>query len=163
MAAMSLSALYARYGGLVYRRARAILRDEQLASDVTQEVFLRALTNEPEVAQLPSPVAWLYRVTTNHCLNLMRDRKRRQELMDENPPAPAEVAPQPEMRLELARILERLPEGLREIAVYYYLDDMKQDEIAEVIGVSQRTISARLDEFRAAVADAADGPREEMR
>jgi RNA polymerase sigma-70 factor (ECF subfamily) len=157
-----LGPFYEKYGGLVFRRARAILREEQPAKDVTQEVFVRALGSKNDLSNQPSPVAWLYRVTTNCCLNLLRDRKRRGELEAENLSADDANVPQPEVRLTLARLLDRLPEDLREIAVYYYLDDMKQHEIAEILGVSQRTISTRLDQFRAAVQDAWAVPRREV-
>jgi RNA polymerase sigma factor (sigma-70 family) len=56
-------------------------------------------------------------------------------------------APATEDRLGVTQMLERLPVELREVAVYYYVDQMDQREIAEVIGVSERTVRNRLQEF----------------
>jgi RNA polymerase sigma factor (sigma-70 family) len=67
--------IYRRYGAVVYRRARRMLGDEQAAKDVCQEVFLRLFRSLPEFERA-SPVTWLYKVTTNHCLNLIRDEQR---------------------------------------------------------------------------------------
>jgi hypothetical protein len=59
--------VYRRYGTLVWRRARKILADDQLAWDVCQEVFIRLLRTG-RTWDTPSPVGWLFRATT--CLGL---------------------------------------------------------------------------------------------
>jgi RNA polymerase sigma factor (sigma-70 family) len=142
---------YHKYGPLVLRRARSILGDEQAAKDALQEVFMRTLSGGAEFRGDSSPITWLYRVTTNHCLNAIRNSGRRSELLAENPP-PSEVAAgaSPEERTTVAQLLRRIPDELREIAIYYFVDQMNQDEIAEVVGVSRRTVGNRLEEFRAA-------------
>jgi RNA polymerase sigma-70 factor (ECF subfamily) len=48
------------------------------------------------------------------------------------------------------QLLLEVPEQLREIAVYYYVDQMDQEEIAALLGVSRRTVGNRLEEFKAA-------------
>ena len=140
-------ALYERAASLVYRRARRMLGDGQAARDVTQEVFLRVLDDFPDVGREPPSVPWLYRVTTNHCLNLLRDGNRRRELLAELPP----VEPANAHDMPLALLLRGVPEHLHEVAAYYFIDEMSQQEIATVLGVSQRTVSTRLQEFRTAV------------
>lgn len=144
--------LYRTYGPSVYRRARAILGEEQAARDAMQEVFIRALKAGEAFRGDASPTTWLYRVTTNHCLNLLRDAKRRAELLREHLPA-GEAARDPGMegRMTVAQVLARVPEELREVAVYYYVDQMSHDEIAALIGVSRRTVGNRLEAFRAQV------------
>jgi RNA polymerase sigma factor (sigma-70 family) len=149
-----MDALYRRYGPMVLRRARAILGDEQAARDTMQEVFLRALGEGAKFRHQASPVTWLYRATTNHCLNVLRDGARRQRLIALHRPPPPESAA-PEDRVALAAVLREVPESLREIAIYYYLDQMNQDEIAGVCGVSRRTVGNRLEEFRSLAREAA--------
>jgi RNA polymerase sigma-70 factor (ECF subfamily) len=72
----AIEELYARYGAMVRRRARAILGEEQSALDAMQEVFVRALSERESYRGDASPVTWLYRITTNLCLNRVRDRAR---------------------------------------------------------------------------------------
>jgi RNA polymerase sigma-70 factor (ECF subfamily) len=143
----SIEALYRKYGPAVLRRARAILGEEQAARDAMQEVFIRALKAEVEFEGV-SPMTWLYRVTTNYCLNVRRDRVRRTKLLDIHGPKDETAPGSQDERVSVLELLNQVPLELAQIAVYYYLDQMNQDEIAEVVGVSRRTIGNRLEEFR---------------
>jgi DNA-directed RNA polymerase specialized sigma24 family protein len=60
-------------------------------------------------------------------------------------PAPP---PTPEARTALRAVLAHVEDELAQVAVFYYVDDMDQAEIAAVLGVSRRTIGYRLDRFR---------------
>ncbi|MEP6653584.1 MAG: sigma-70 family RNA polymerase sigma factor [Myxococcales bacterium] len=137
-----LERLYQRFGGLVLRRARRILVDEQLARDVCHDVFVRILRLDPWAP--PSPLAWLYVTTTNLCLNLLRTDRRRRAAFARLPRP--DGAPPP---TDAGLLLERVPPQLREIAIYYAVDQMSQDEIALVLGLSQKTVSNRIRELRA--------------
>lgn len=134
--------IYQRYGAVVYRRARRMLGNDHAASDACQEVFLRLFRSLPRFERA-EPITWLYKVTTNHCLNLLRDEQRRRRLLEARVPiAPTVPA------VDLPALLAGFPEELQEIAVYYFVDEMSQDEIARLLGVSQRTVSNRLSAFR---------------
>lgn len=144
--------LYRVYGPLVLRRARAMLGDEHAARDAAHDVFVKVLGALAEFRNEASPVTWLYRATTNHCLNVLRGRLRRPEVAHEHDQHDAshEADVSVDERLTLTAVLARVPEHLREIAVYYYLDQMSHEEIARVMGVSRRTVGNRLVEFHAA-------------
>ena len=145
-----LDVLYRKHGRMVFRRARALLGDVQAAHDAVQDVFIRALGARAEFESAASPVAWLSRITTNHCLNRLRDTSRRRELAFQAPPFGEESRAHGEARVAVRDLLQRLPEVLGEIAVYYYVDQMNQDEIADLLGLSRRTVGNRLEEFRTA-------------
>jgi RNA polymerase sigma-70 factor (ECF subfamily) len=156
-----LEALYVRYSRSVYRRARELLADEEAARDATQEVFMRViraqgklpfeLTPTAPTPTAPTPTAWLHVVTTNFCLNQLRDRSRRQALLTSKYAPGGDVAPAGESRAILLEILNRVPEDLQDIAVYFFLDELTYDEIAALVGVSRRTVCNRLAAFRAVV------------
>lgn len=156
-----IEVLYAKHAAMVLRRAKAILGEEQAARDAMQEVFIRALREWASFRHDASPVTWLYRITTNLCLNRLRDESRRREIADARAPLEkTRTDSSAETEATLADILRRVPEELREIAVHYWVDEMSQDEIAAMLGVARRTVGYRLEAFRAAaLAVAGEAPR----
>jgi RNA polymerase sigma-70 factor (ECF subfamily) len=145
--------LYIRHSRDVYRRARELLGDDA-ARDATQEVFIRVLRLGGKVPSEPTPTAWLHRVTTNLCLNRLRDRKRRQEILT-SAYAPALMAdgaavsaPVGEPRAIVLDMLDHIPEELQDVAGYSLLDELTYEEIARLLGISKRTVCNRLAEFR---------------
>jgi RNA polymerase sigma-70 factor (ECF subfamily) len=145
-----LEQLYRTYGALVRRRARSLLGDDTEAQDALQEVFVRVIGAMGEFRRQSRPSTWLYRITTNLCLNRIRDGRRRRDhlarLGDDASAAPRTAQP-PEARALLRQILPHLDPELAEIAIYYFVDEMDQAEIASVLGVSRRTIGYRLERF----------------
>jgi RNA polymerase sigma-70 factor (ECF subfamily) len=125
-----------------------LLRDDQAARDAMQEVFIRALRAGNEFRADASPMTWLYRITTNYCLNSIRDRVRRDEILRGQGPPPEEQPLSAEDRHTVLRLLESVPEDVGVVAVHYFIDEMKQEEIAELLGVSRRYVRDRLDAFR---------------
>ena len=158
-----LEALYRNYGALVKRRARGILGDENEAQDAMQEVFVRVIGAMSEFRRQSQPSTWLYRITTNLCLNRLRDGRRRRDHLSRlgaeaiaTPRAVGGVSP--ELKATLQRVLAAVPLELSEIAVYYYVDEMDQAEIARLVGVARRTVGYRLDRFRAEATKLLEGP-----
>jgi RNA polymerase sigma-70 factor (ECF subfamily) len=156
-----LERLYQRCGAAVERRCRALLGDGEEARDMVQEVFLRAVRSADAFRGDASPTTWLYRITTNLCLNKLRDRKAEVpiEIMA---PLLAARGPSPEgeasAKQQAAALLAGLDRPTREAVVYHYLDGMTQDEIARVTGWSRRTIGKRLSRLQERV-DALRGER----
>lgn len=140
---VELGRLYQRYGAAVFRQARRLLCDEALARDVCQDVFVEILRARPTWSP-PSPVGWLHVTTTNKCLNQLRRMQRLDRALRAQDRA---SVGSPELSVSL--LLKNLPEGLQEIAVYYGIDEMSQDEIAALLGISQKTVSNRLQQIRA--------------
>lgn len=124
-----------------------------------QEVFLRAMHARVELTSEPSRMSWLYRVTTNLCLNRLRDSGRRRTLLQALPSAPEAAPGYPlDSALTVRAILRQLPVEVQEIAVYYFVDQMTQEEIAAVTGLERRTVGNRLEAFRTqALAAASSG------
>jgi RNA polymerase sigma-70 factor (ECF subfamily) len=144
-----IDAMCERYGPMVLRRCRRLLRDEQEARDVAQEVFVRFIVHSrrrrPEY-----PSSLLYRIATNLCLNRIRDR-RREPAGDEAPLyriAGADHAESGAARLLLDRLFGRHPESTRTMAVLHYLDGLTLDEVAEATGLSVSGVRKRLRRLR---------------
>ena len=151
-----VEALFRSYGPLVRRRARSILNNEAEADDATQEVFVKVLGSLDAFRGESQPSTWLYRITTNLCLNRIRDSRRHKDRLEEIAVAreaninAQRPAADPEGRLALQALLQLLPAELAEVAIYYHVDGMEQEEIAQLIGVARRTVGYRLERFREA-------------
>jgi RNA polymerase sigma-70 factor (ECF subfamily) len=140
---------YRAYAGAVYARGVRILRDADAARDVTQEVFIRCLDHCRELRAGSELLSWLYRVTTNLCLNAIRDRKvRGRAAEDAARHAPVAVAPEGPARRGLADLLSGLGERTQAIVIYVYIDGMTHEEAARVAQVSDRTVRNCLARFQ---------------
>jgi RNA polymerase sigma-70 factor (ECF subfamily) len=151
-----LAALYASAGAAVERRCRALLGSDPAVADLVQEVFLRAVLHGRSFRREASPFTWLYRVSTNLCLNHLRDRKRTVPI---DLIVGREGGLRPDATIEARRSLENvlhdLDERARAVVVYAYLDEMSQEEIAAVSGWSRKTVGKKLAAFRARVDEVA--------
>ena len=150
VAAEPIAQLYRRYGPNIFSRCRRLLKDDAAAEDATQEVFLRALSGIRTAASDEAALFWIYRVSTNHCLNLLRERSNR---MAPEPESPEPLTEHPEGALldrDLAiRLLTRVPDKVRAPALLYFVDGFDQQQIAEILGISRRTVTTRLADFTA--------------
>lgn len=145
-AALDVEALSQRYGPMVLRRCRRLLRDEDEAMDACQDVFVRLLENRDRLeARYPSSL--LYRIATNVCLNRIRDQRRR-PTTDDAVLLTIASAQIPGAREEAALMLDRLfgrhPVSSRTIALLHYLDGLTLEQVAEVVGLSVSGVRKRL-------------------
>jgi RNA polymerase sigma-70 factor (ECF subfamily) len=135
--------LYREHGDLVLRRARRILGSEPDAQEVLQELFMSFVQRPEQLEGRTSVTGWLYAATTHLCLNTLRNRRTRARLLAAQPVAAAAGA-RSETALTAQQLLAQLPDELAQIAVYYYLDEMTHEEIAELIGCSRRHVGNLL-------------------
>jgi RNA polymerase sigma-70 factor (ECF subfamily) len=145
---------------MVLRRALRFF-DRAAAEDVASDVFMRVIENIDSFRAASSPATWLYRITTNICINRLRDEKRRRELWREHAPSlvlPPTPTAQPETVAFLRQLWQSLDPELVVIAVHYFADGMTHAEIARLVGCSRRTGGNRLDELRALARKAQDTP-----
>jgi RNA polymerase sigma-70 factor (ECF subfamily) len=139
---LDIDAVYRAYGHTVMRRAQALLSNEQEAADVMQEVFMSMLQETTRFQGRAAVSTWLYRVTTNMCINRLRDRRRRRELLDTEA-APLAPAVQPELAtawVQVRQLMEHLPDDQLNAIVYCWIDGMTHDEIAEIMQCSRRHV-----------------------
>lgn len=151
---VELAQLYTRYGLLLLRRCKLILRDAELAHDAVQEAFVKIMRSEVTLGEIAHPLRWLYRITDRTCLDLIRKRKHRPLTADgeipELPTAHPDVGH--EERNLVLRILETLDDESQTIALLAFVDGMSQQEIGDERGFSRVTINKKLASIRAAAA-----------
>jgi RNA polymerase sigma-70 factor (ECF subfamily) len=143
-----IHALYRTYGPALYARCRQILGDDAAAADAAQETFLRVhrhLERAPDGAQA---LAYIYRIATNYCLNQARNRRRQAQPVAELPDVlGADTERLLEDRDLARRLITTAPPKVAEVAWLHLADGMTQDEVAEVLGISRRTVVNRLADF----------------
>jgi RNA polymerase sigma factor (sigma-70 family) len=141
----SFEELYRRHAPSVYRRAQELLGSDTDAREVVQDLFVSLLERPAQFAGRSSLTTYLYSAATHTCLNRLRDRRNRARLLALHAQASATAqAPRAEKLVLLRDLLIRLPEELAQVAVYYHLDEMTYDEIAETMGCSRRHVATLL-------------------
>lgn len=155
-----LSRLFQTYSPLVLRRARRLLGSDADAEEAVQDVFLRAMRHPDVLQDEHDLVGWFYRITTNHCLNRIRDAKRRRELFREHiqPTARDRDDAEPDEMMTMRWLLANADEQQARCAAYVYLDELTYDQVAGLMGVSKRTISNLMDRFKAWARAELEGP-----
>ena len=162
-AANAFEALVVAYQTHVYNLALRTVGNEEDAADMTQEVFLRAYRALGTFRGESKFSVWLYRLTTNVCIDFLRSRRRHPTVSltaadedDEQPQfdIPADEASGPEQQLarsELRRAvvrgLDQLPDDARRILILRELDGLSYAEIGKVLRLEPGTVKSRL--FRA--------------
>jgi len=154
--------LVRKYRDKIFYHAYYILKDAQEAFDVTQEVFIRSYQESKLFADDFRIKAWLFRVCTNLCYNIVRDKKRRGGILEsvgQEGRRSSEVllavdaVLDREMSQQMARALTRLPLAHRNILLLRYWDDLSYAEIAEVLGVKMGTVMSRLSRAKTALTE----------
>lgn len=140
--------LFVRWGPMVMRRARAILGNEADAEEATHDVFLKVYDALDDFEGRSQVATWLYRITTNLCLNRLRNQARRKELRALHLSENIAVAGHADRVLARELLLKVPDANWAKAALYIYLDGMTQEEAADVMGVSQRTIRNYLSKLK---------------
>ena len=142
---MDVELLYQKYGPMVLRRCRRLLRDEDRAMDAMQDVFVRVLQRGDRL-KVTYPSSLLYRIATNVCLNRIRDQ--RLDLPGDAVLVHIAGMENPEPRLDARAMLDRLfarhRDSTRTIAVLHFVDGLTLAEVAQEVGMSVSGVRKRL-------------------
>jgi len=153
----AFAALMRRHKPALYGFVRRYVGDADAAVDVVQESFVAAWRALGRFDGRRPFAVWLRAIALNKC----RDRGRRRtvrrlilgEKDDQSPEARAQPDPAPtaeaqaltaERRATLRRAIDRLPQKLKEPLLLTYFDELSQQEAADVLGVTVKTIETRV-------------------
>lgn len=159
----ALDVLLRRHHDRVRSVAARLTGNPADAADATQEALIAIVRGLPRFDGRSTFTTWLYRVTTNACLDELRRRRRRPIPTLDADDAPAERGvPGREGaivdRLLVDAALERLPDDFRIPVVLRDLADLDYAEIADVLDVPVGTIKSRIARGRAQLARALGNP-----
>jgi RNA polymerase sigma-70 factor (ECF subfamily) len=144
--------LYRRFGPALFRRAMSLLSDEPEAHEIVQETFLQFWRGRKKFRRESSPFTFLYRITTNLSIDKLRRRRTAGNQMSYEDHHEIQGGRLPDARIVAASEIAMLTQGLDDevvtIGVMSLVDGLTQEEIAEALGLSRRTIVKRLKNFR---------------
>lgn len=145
--------IYRLHAAAIFRFCRRALPTREDAEDATTEIFLKVKEKLAQYdAQRPF-AAWLYKVSANHCWDILRRRRIRQDLETEGVESMPLEHPDPNQLDQLiaersgAQVrsaLDKLPRRARMALVLRYYSDMSYDEIADTLGVRRAFVGVLL-------------------
>lgn len=141
--------LVRKYQQKVYGHIRKMVIDHDDADDLTQETFVKVWQNLEKFKQESELFTWIYRIATNECLSFLRKKKNKyflpiadvskellRKLETSNYISGDEIA------LKLQKVLLTLPEKQRLVFNMKYFDELKYEEIAEILKTSVGALKA---------------------
>ncbi len=149
----------------IYAVAMRMTRRHEVADDITQDTFVRAYRSLSRF-ELGRPLQpWLTRIAVNLAINYLNGvgkRARREFLLSEDGPAlparllqaePLDANPEralesEELALDLDRAVARLPLDQRTVFLLKVVEEMRYEEIAKLLGISEGTVMSRLSRAR---------------
>lgn len=154
----AFSQLVTAYEKQVYNLCLRMVNDPEDASDLAQDAFIRAWQGLRFYKFEASFSTWLYRLTTNVCIDFLRRKKRRptvsltveddgeaQELeLPSQEPVPEEQVLEKERRRQIALAMEQLDEEGRTILTLRVVEELSYEQIAEVLDIKVGTVKSRL-------------------
>jgi RNA polymerase sigma-70 factor, ECF subfamily len=171
----SFEELAGRHEERLYRVAMRLLRNENDAREVLQDALLSAWQNLDSFAGRAQFGTWIYRVTVNGALMLLRSRRRRPTVsVEELAPAalddavdeslrdtgsdwskrPDEQLQSGELKSHIEEALDQLPEILRLVFLLRDVEGLSTEETAEMLNVTVPTVKTRLHRARLALRQA---------
>jgi RNA polymerase sigma-70 factor, ECF subfamily len=145
--------LYRRYAQAIFRFCRRVLPTSEDAEDATTEIFMKVRQKVGTYDSSRPFTAWLYKVAGNHCWDMLRRRRVRQDLetgevetlpLEHPDPSQLDRMISEHAGKEVRAGLARLPVRARMALVLRYFADMSYEEIAETLGVRRAFVGVLL-------------------
>ena len=158
--------LVSRYENKVYRLAIKLTRNETLAEEVLQEVFLRVYEKLHTFRGESQFSSWLYRIAANVCFAKLNSEKKHahSDLDDELPQVetggglgdvwietPDQSVLSDEAQRLISEAIDKLPEDFRVVLVLRDVEGMSNDEVSRILGLSVPAVKSRLHRARLAL------------
>jgi RNA polymerase sigma-70 factor, ECF subfamily len=161
----AFTVLMRRHNRLLYRTARAILRDDADAEDVLQDAYLNAYSKMSTFSGESRLSTWLVRIVVNEALGRLRQRKRDQAVVpfapihdrrseseeDRMPGRPEDTPENMAFRAQMRKLIERrideLPVAFRTVFILREVEELTVEETALALQIPGGTVRTRL--FRA--------------
>lgn len=141
--------LITKYQQRIYWHIRKMVIDHDDANDLTQDCFIKVWHHLEDFRSDSQLYTWIYKIATNECLNFLNKKRKRfflpindveKEL--EQKLSSSDMIEGDEIQMKLQKALLKLPEKQRLVFNMKYYDDLKYEEISEIIGTSVGALKA---------------------
>ena len=141
----SLEELYHRTRTAVYGLVLSYLKHPQDAEDVTQDAFVRIWDTAASYRPQGKPMAWIFTIVRNRCLQKLRERTRTADIPSEDwePYLQSRESITPEDRLLIGTCMERLNQQERQIVVLHAVSGFRHREIAQLLQLPLPTVLSK--------------------
>lgn len=135
------------YGNSLYRLCSVMTGNREDAQDAVQDCFLRYITKAPDFSDYEHEKAWLIRVASNICHDILRSRRRTSFVsLDE-----IRNLGTSEDNAQILGLLISLEEKYRIVMHLHYVEGYKTDELSALLGISSAAVKKRLQRGREAL------------
>ncbi len=149
--------LHDRYINKVYSKAISLLKDEAMAQDAVQEIFLKIFLNLSKFTFRSKFSTWVYSISYNYCIDLLRKQKKYKKLFTE------ESDNQPDLKADelnekflkeiefqrLGKVLDNIPIDDKTVLMMKYKDDLGIRDISAIIGKSESAVKMKIKRAKA--------------
>jgi RNA polymerase sigma-70 factor (family 1) len=142
--------LYVRYGSKIRKFARSYLKQEQDSEELVQDVFLKLWDKKEMLDSLGNLRAFIYKIAVNSIYDFIRRKNIEQAFLDYSK-AGTEVSDQTwdevvfkDMLFHVTQLIKKMPDQRRKIFIMSKKEGLSNDEIAEALHLSKRTVENQL-------------------
>ena len=139
-----IETLISQYGDMLFRLCLIMLKNESDAEDAIQETYIKYFQKAPLFDSKEHQKAWLIRVATNKCRDMLRFRVRHPQIDDEDI---SKFIPD-SSDSGILQALTMVPEKFRLVLTLYYIEEYRIEDIANIIGRSSSAVKMRLQKGR---------------
>lgn len=135
--------LYERFRERLFTYCCRVLGDRELAKDAMQEALVKAFQNASMYQGGTNVAAWLFRLTRNVCIDMIRARRDHDPIEEFHLPI-EERTPDVMLQEALTEEIERLPDIYREAVILRDVQGHSYEEIATITGTTLSTVKFRI-------------------
>ncbi len=142
--------LVKKYQQKIYRHVRRIVIDHDDTNDLVQNTFIKVWQNLDGFREDAQLFTWLYRIATNECLGFLKQKKRRfflpigdveAELSEKLGHQQSSITSN-QLEMKLQQAILKLPEKQRLVFHMRYYDNIKYEDMSEILGTSVGALKA---------------------
>ena len=149
--------LYNQFGKMVYNVSLNYLQNLEEAEEATQDIFVKIHRKIEGFREQSSLKTWIYRITINHCMDVIKSKKRRIRVLFSRQNKeedriefnhPGVILEQKQAVSEILNQLNQLPPKQKGALLLKVIDGLSQKEIAEVLDLSEKAVESLLSRAR---------------